>query len=370
MPPRTPNSCIFRAFAQVADLLDRRPHHTPATKVNESPPQSKRSECLYLSLYESGPSALGAANASSWVRGRSPPCCKRVSGAGRERPTIRAGGGHRLAGESSRASHWRPARPPRDREAAGSAKREVSDCTRTIVRVAKRVAIMDWRYTRALQLKRARRQLKFLHTRLGRVVRDPSPQDRGQPRARRPLGPATRSRVACAPSRAASAWAEDLFVARPQADRPRQGSGSRVWRLRRSPRQRAGSSCCMPRHWTTNPYDGYAIGLVIANLEKLARVTVRGIHSDKGYRGHNCPDRFKVFISGPVRHTTNAVRREMRRRAAVEPVIGHLQGRSPYGSELSQGPRRRQHRRGSHRRWLQLQPTPALISGAYYTACS
>lgn len=45
----------------------------------------------------------------------------------------------------------------------------------------------------------------------------------------------------------------------------------------------------MPRHWTTNPYDGYTIGLVIANLEKLALVTVRGIHSDKRYRGHNCP---------------------------------------------------------------------------------
>jgi hypothetical protein len=44
----------------------------------------------------------------------------------------------------------------------------------------------------------------------------PSPQDRGQPSARRPLGPATRSRVACAPSRAASARAEDPFVARPQ----------------------------------------------------------------------------------------------------------------------------------------------------------
>jgi IS5 family transposase len=93
----------------------------------------------------------------------------------------------------------------------------------------------------------------------------------------------------------------------------------------------------MPRHWTTNPYDGYTIALVIANLEKLARVAVRGIHSDKGYRGHNCPDRFKVFISGPVRHTTNAVRREMRRRAAVEPVIVHLQGRSRKGRNYREG---------------------------------
>ena len=45
---------------------------------------------------------------------------------------------------------------------------------------------------------------------------------------------------------------------------------------------------------------------------------------DKGYRGHNYPDRFKVWISGQVRRVTKAIRREMRRRAAIEPVIGHL----------------------------------------------
>jgi hypothetical protein len=40
------------------------------------------------------------------------------------------------------------------------------------VRVAKRAAIMVGRYTHAHQFKRARRQLKFLHTRLGRIIRD------------------------------------------------------------------------------------------------------------------------------------------------------------------------------------------------------
>src|SRR5262249_28949112 len=53
-------------------------------------------------------------------------------------------------------------------------------------------------------------------------------------------------------------------------------------------------------------------------------VTVRRIHGDKGYRGHNYPNRFKVWISGQVRRVTKALRREMRRRAAIEPVIGHL----------------------------------------------
>jgi transposase, IS5 family len=53
-------------------------------------------------------------------------------------------------------------------------------------------------------------------------------------------------------------------------------------------------------------------------------VTVRRIHVDKGYRGHDYPNRFRVFISGQVWRTTAAIKREMKRRAAVEPVIGHL----------------------------------------------
>src|SRR5215831_8999368 len=45
-----------------------------------------------------------------------------------------------------------------------------------------------------------------------------------------------------------------------------------------------------------NPYDGHTLGPVIADLEKLTGVTVRRIHGDKGYRGHNYPNRFKVWI--------------------------------------------------------------------------
>ena len=73
-----------------------------------------------------------------------------------------------------------------------------------------------------------------------------------------------------------------------------------------------------------NPYDGHTLGPVIAALQKLTGVEVRRIHVDKGYRGHNHPNRFRVWISGQVRRVTRAIRREMRRRAAVEPVIGHL----------------------------------------------
>jgi transposase, IS5 family len=45
---------------------------------------------------------------------------------------------------------------------------------------------------------------------------------------------------------------------------------------------------------------------------------------DRGYRGHNHPHRFRIWITGQVRRTTAAIKREMKRRAAVEPVIGHV----------------------------------------------
>jgi IS5 family transposase len=73
-----------------------------------------------------------------------------------------------------------------------------------------------------------------------------------------------------------------------------------------------------------NPYDGHTLGPLIADLEKLTAVTVRRIHGDKGHRSHNYPNRLKVWISGQVRRVTKAIRREMRRRAAIEPVIGDL----------------------------------------------
>ena len=45
-----------------------------------------------------------------------------------------------------------------------------------------------------------------------------------------------------------------------------------------------------------------------------------------GDRGGNAPQPYdiRVFTSGQKRRMTNAIKRTMRRRAAVEPVIGHM----------------------------------------------
>ena len=48
--------------------------------------------------------------------------------------------------------------------------------------------------------------------------------------------------------------------------------------------------------------------------------------TDAGYRGHNAPPehKFKVYTSGQKRRLTPQIKREFKRRAAIEPVIGHL----------------------------------------------
>ena len=75
-----------------------------------------------------------------------------------------------------------------------------------------------------------------------------------------------------------------------------------------------------------NPYDGHTLAAVIPEMEKLVGNTIERILADKGYRGHNAPPdyKFRVFTSGQKRRMTPKIKRELRRRSAVEPVIGHL----------------------------------------------
>ncbi|MCH8858867.1 MAG: transposase, partial [Proteobacteria bacterium] len=54
--------------------------------------------------------------------------------------------------------------------------------------------------------------------------------------------------------------------------------------------------------------------------------TLKRILADAGYRGHNASGVYKlrVFTAGQKRRVTPAIKRQMRRRSAIEPVIGHL----------------------------------------------
>jgi IS5 family transposase len=213
----------------------------------------------------------------------------------------------------------------------GLARRNRVKLRQSYVRVAKRAAIMVGRYIHAHQFKRARRQLKFLRTRLGRVVRDIRRKIAGEAKLQERFGPllalAVRVQFQDHRQRGQKVYAlhapEVECIGKGKARAPYE-FGCKVSIATPATKPKGGQFVLHAQALHGNPYDGHTLGPVITELEKLTGVTTSRIHVDKGYRGHNHTEKFRVWITGQVRRVTKPIRREMKRRAAVEPVIGHL----------------------------------------------
>jgi len=188
------------------------------------------------------------------------------------------------------------------------AKREGVELRQSYLRVAKRAAIMVGRYTHAHQFKRARRQLKFLHTRLGRIIRDIRRKIEGDATLEARFEPlldlASRVRAQDQRQRGPKVYSlhapEVECIGKGKARAPYE-FGCKVSIVTPVTAPKGGQFVLHSKALHGNPYDGHTLGAVIPDLEKLTGVAVRRIHGDKGYRGHNYPNRFKVWISGQVR---------------------------------------------------------------------
>jgi len=211
------------------------------------------------------------------------------------------------------------------------AQREGVVLRQSYVRVAKRAAIMVGRYTHAHQFKRARKALKFLRTRLGRVIRDINRKIDGRPeleaRFAHLLDLALKVRLQDHRRRGPKVYSlhapEVECIGKGKARTPYE-FGCKVSIATPVTQPKGGQFVLHAKALHGNPFDGHTLGPMVADLEKFTGIQTRRIHVDKGYRGHNHQHKFRVWISGQVRRVTAAIRREMKRRAAVEPVIGHI----------------------------------------------
>jgi len=211
-------------------------------------------------------------------------------------------------------------------------------------RVAKRAAIMVGRYSHAHQFKRARRALKFLRIRLGRVIRDIRRKIAGnealQERFADLLALAHRVRFQDHRQRGPKVYAlhapEVECIGKGKARAPYE-FGCKVSIATPATKPKGGQFVLHAKALHGNPFDGHTLGPVIADLEQLTGVETRRIHVDKGYRGHNHKEKFRVWITGQVRRVTRPIRREMKRRAAVEPVIGHTKAEHRMGRNYLKG---------------------------------
>jgi IS5 family transposase len=72
-----------------------------------------------------------------------------------------------------------------------------------------------------------------------------------------------------------------------------------------------------------SPYDGHTLSGEIEQVERLTGVAVERAYVDRGYRGHRHSGKATVYIAHTRGIASPTIRRELRSRNAIEPIIGH-----------------------------------------------
>jgi IS5 family transposase len=198
-------------------------------------------------------------------------------------------------------------------------------------RVGKFALIKHQRYAHAKQFKRANRALKTLRTYLGRVIRDITRKIDGDAwlkevifgplllRARRVRDQKQHQRG----PKVYSLHAPEVECIGKGKARSRLEFGCKVSLATTNRPAPGGQFVLGARTLPGNPFDGHTLADQIAQTERLTGVPVERAYVDRGYRGHDA-DKQRVFVSGQKRGVTPTIRREIRRRAGIEPVIGHM----------------------------------------------
>jgi IS5 family transposase len=213
------------------------------------------------------------------------------------------------------------------------AKKLGVELRQSYTRVGKFALIQHQRYAHAKQFKRANRTLRKLKTYLGRVIRDIARKIDSDPGLEAAfahlLSLARRVRAQERGQRGPKIYSlhapEVECIGKGKAHKPYE-FGVKVSVATTLKHSKGGQFVVHAQALPGNPYDGHTLADVIPAIEQLVGNAIERLHADAGYRGHNAPPdyKFKIYTSKQKRRVTPQIKREMRRRAAVEPVIGHL----------------------------------------------
>lgn len=193
-------------------------------------------------------------------------------------------------------------------------------------RVGPQLLMRQSRYAHARQMNRARACTRKLRTNLGRVIREilrrePTPVGRLQKLL------ATAQRIhAQQPTDKNKVYSvhepEICCIAKGKAGKKYEfGNKASVATTSR------GGWLLGALSQAGNPYDGHTLNAQLTQVRRLVGEKVREVHVDLGYRGHGYLGPETVHVDQRRRGTTQkSLWRWMKRRAAVEPTIGHLKG--------------------------------------------
>jgi IS5 family transposase len=206
------------------------------------------------------------------------------------------------------------------------------------IRIAKRAAMMAGRYAHAKQFNRHRRQLRILRTRLGRLIRDIGRKITGKEVIEAAFAaPLSRASQIRSQQQRQRGWKLYSFHA-PEVECIGKGKASAPYEfgvkasiVTTNARAPGGQFVLHAKALPGNPYDGHTLRDVIEDTQRLTGREIERAYVDKGYRGHDAQNPRRVFISGQKRGVFGAIKRELRRRSAIEPVIGHMKAEGHLG---------------------------------------
>jgi transposase, IS5 family len=208
-------------------------------------------------------------------------------------------------------------------------------------RVGKRALMTYQRYAHAKQFKRANLALRSVRTYLGRLLRDivrKIRDDAGlRPIFAQPLALGFRVREQRQNQRGRKVYSlhapEVECIGKGKAHRPYE-FGVKVSVATTLARSKAGQFIAHVRVMPCNPYDGHTpeIETQVGRASRASWSTAAIAATTRG------PDhKMKVYIPGQKRGVTDATKRDLRRRSAVEPVIDHAKSEHRMGRNFLKG---------------------------------
>src|ERR1700691_5530060 len=217
------------------------------------------------------------------------------------------------------------------------------------VRVARYAAMKTGRYLHAQQKKRARRQLKFMRVRLRRLIRDvrrkmagvPALPERVVERLESTLGGAWRiAHQKRGDERYLYSWhATEVECISKGKARARYEFGCKVSIATNLHPAKGGHFILQARALHGNPYDGHTLKRALDDVRGLVGRSPLRVAVDQGYKGHRLTGHphTAVYITGQRRGVTDKIKRWLKRRAVVEPVIGHAKNDGLLGRNWLKG---------------------------------
>jgi IS5 family transposase len=190
--------------------------------------------------------------------------------------------------------------------------------------VGRRLLMQSSRYAHARQMKRARACTRKLKTQLGRVIREVERQA-AEPSMKLDKLLQTAHRIYAQQKHDKNKIysvheTEVQCIAKGKAGKQYE-FGNKVSVAVSS----RGGWFVGAKSFTGNPYDGHTLAAQMKQVESLIANKVSEAHVDMGYRGHDYDGAVTVHVDKRRRgRTPRALWRWMKRRAAVEPSIGHL----------------------------------------------